>query len=131
MERKRRISIPGQVETAKTQALKSLHAVEVVQIETSTTALNVEPPPAGHPLEKLIDQWAEIAVSHAMVRTTKDPAGLIATVAGIDGAWGFGQSEDEALDDLRSVLVDWVNLKLEDGDDDIPGMEGVHLVIAQ
>ena len=89
-------------------------------------------PPAcgGTALERLVERWAEVAVSYAIVRTIDDPAGLIATVAGIDGAWGFGQSEDEALDDLRSVLVDWASLKLEDGDDDIPSMEGVHLVTA-
>ena len=70
--------------------------------------------------ERLVEGWAEEAVSHATVRTINDPAGLVATVAGIDGAWGFGQSEDQALDDLRSVLVDWASLKLQDGDDDIP-----------
>ena len=78
-----------------------------------------------------VERWAKVAVSHAVVRTINDPAGVVATVAGIDGAWGFGQSEDEALEDLRSVLVDWATLKLEDGDDDIPSMEGVHLVTAQ
>ncbi len=78
-----------------------------------------------------VERWAKVAVSHAVVRTINDPAGVVATVAGIDGAWGFGQSEDEALEDLRSVLVDWASLKLEDGDDDIPSMEGVHLVTAQ
>ncbi len=67
--------------------------------------------------ERLVERWAEDAVSHAIVRTIDDPAGLVATVAGIDGAWGFGQSEDEALDDLRSVLVDWASLTLQDGDD--------------
>ena len=73
--------------------------------------------------ERLVERWVEAAVSQAIVRTIDDPAGLVATVAGIDGAWGFGQSEDEALDDLRSVLVDWASLKLQDGDD-IPSEAG-------
>ena len=96
-------------------------------------SINVDiKPPAddGTARERSIARWAEVAVSHATVRTIDDPAGLIATVAGIDGAWGFGRSEDEVLDDWRSVLVDWASLKLEDGDDDIPAMEGVHLVTA-
>ena len=76
----------------------------------------------------LIEQWAEIAVSHAMVRGINHPAGMIAKVVGIKGALGFGHSEKEALDELKSVLIDWVTLKLDDGDDDIPSMEGVHLV---
>ena len=78
--------------------------------------------------QMLIEQWAEIAVSHATVRDIKDPVGMIAKVVGIKGALGFGHSEQEALDELKSVLIDWVTLKLDDGDDDIPNMEGVHLV---
>lgn len=76
----------------------------------------------------LIEQWAEIAVSRAMVRGINHPAGMIAKVVGIKGALGFGHSEKEALNELKSVLIDWVTLKLDDGDDDIPSMEGVHLV---
>ena len=86
----------------------------------------------GHPgsaLDRLLASWAEIAVSHAMVRCIDDPAGHIATVAGIEGAWGLGDTEEGALDELRSVLIGWAYLKLEDGDDDIPSMEGVHLVV--
>lgn len=62
-----------------------------------------------------------------------DPEGLVATVAGIDGAWGFGNSNssEEALEDLQSVLIDWATLKLEDGDEDIPSMEGLHLVVVR
>lgn len=80
-------------------------------------------------LERLLSQWAEVAVSHAVVREIDDPPGLIAAVAGIEGAWGFGASPEEALAELKSVLIDWARLKLEDGDDDIPSMEGVHLVV--
>ena len=99
----------------------------------------IEPAPGSHSdhrsddrtaPEGLVEHWADKAVTQATVQTLNDPAGHLATVAGIDGPWGFGQSEDEALDDLRSVLVDWASLKLEDGDDDIPIMEGVRLVTA-
>ena len=88
-----------------------------------------EPVPDGSVFEKLLAQWADAAVSHAVVRSINDPAGLAAAVVGIDGAWGFGSSPAEALDDLRSVLVDWAALKLADGDNDIPSIEGVHLVV--
>ncbi len=83
----------------------------------------------GSALDRLVASWAEIAVSHAAVRYIDDPSGHVATVAGIEGAWGFGDSEERALDELRSVLIGWACLKLEDGDDDIPSMEGVHLVV--
>ena len=87
------------------------------------------PVPDGSVLEKLVAQWADAAVSHAKVHSIDDPSGLVATVAGVKGAWGFGGSPEEALDELRSVLIGWASLKIEDGDDDIPSMEGVHLVI--
>ncbi len=120
MKRGRRIDTPGE----------SLQGVAVVDIEPAPESDSEPATDDGTAPERLVERWAEAAVSHATVRTINDPAGLLATVAGIDGAWGFGQSEDEALEDLRSVLVDWASLKLEDGDDDIPAMEGVHLVTA-
>ncbi len=83
----------------------------------------------ARPDGKLVGLWAKIAVSHATVRSINDPVGAVATVAGIDGAWGFGTSTEQALQDLESVLIDWATLKLEDGDDDIPSMEGVHLAV--
>ena len=83
----------------------------------------------GSALDRLVASWAEIAVSHAAVRYLEDHSGHVATVAGIEGAWGLGDTEEEALDELRSVLVGWACLKLEDGDDDIPNMEGIHLVV--
>ena len=84
---------------------------------------------AGSALYRLVASWAEIAASHAAVRYIDDPSGHVATVAGIEGAWGFGDSEQAALHELRSVLIGWARLKLDDGDDDIPSMEGVHLVV--
>lgn len=78
-----------------------------------------------------IQEWAEIAATRAILSDIDDPPGFIATVSGVKGAWGFGDSKQAAIDDLRSVLVGWVTLKLEDGDDDIPSMEGVQLVADQ
>ncbi len=120
MQRKRRTDIAGE----------SLPGVAVVDIEPAPESHSKPSTNDGTTPEGLVERWANAAVSHATVRTINDPAGLLAAVAGIDGAWGFGQSEDEALDDLRTVLVDWASLKLADGDDDIPTMEGVHLATA-
>lgn len=80
-------------------------------------------------LQRLIQRWVRAAVGHHVVRSISDPDGYVATVAGIDGAWGFGDSPEEARSELESVLFGWVSLKLEDGDDDIPNMEGVYLVV--
>ena len=92
-------------------------------------------PSAEHPASTgdvrhaLIVLWADIAVRHAIVRRIEDPDELVATVAGIPGAWGAGATPDEALGELHSVLIGWATLKLDDGDRDIPDMEGIRLVL--
>ena len=91
----------------------------VVPEETMTTHQDV--------IESLVEQWAKIAVSRATTESIKDPDGIVATIVGIDGPWAFGQTGEEAIKELESVLIDWVTMKLEDGDDDIPNMEGVYL----
>ena len=78
---------------------------------------------------KLIVLWADVAVRHAIVRRSEDPDELIATVTDLRGAWGAGATPDEALGDLHSVLIGWATLKLDDGDRDIPDMEGIRLVL--
>lgn len=78
-------------------------------------------------LNRLVDQWVRIAVRHARVR--KIDHMYIADVVRVDGAWADGSSEAKALKRLSGVLHEWVTMKLEDGDDDIPPMEGVHLVV--
>ena len=83
-----------------------------------------------HWSEHTVSRWVETAVSQAVLHRSDDPPGLIATVMGIEGAWGYGATRDEALEDLKSVVVDWVGLKLQDGDDDIPSMEGLYLAVA-
>ncbi|MDE0232091.1 MAG: hypothetical protein OXI56_09175 [bacterium] len=81
-------------------------------------------------LKSSIARWAEVAVSHAVTRRSEDPPGLIATVEGVEGAWGFGDTNHKALEDLESVLRDWAAMKLRDGDKDIPHIKGVDLVPA-
>jgi len=86
-------------------------------------------PAAADVRHKLIVLWADVAVRHAIVRRSEDPDELIATVTGLPGAWGAGASPDEALSDLHDVLIGWASLKLDDGDRDIPDMEGIRLVL--
>ena len=85
------------------------------------------PPPAGDVRHNLIVLWADIAARHAIVRRIEDPDELVATIAGIPGAWGSGATPDEALGELHSVLIGWATLKVNDGDRDIPDMEGIRL----
>ena len=120
-------------ETQETDSAAAFEAEFASRLEGLTNSWAVQaaedPAPAGDVRHKLIALWAETAVRHAIVRPIDDPAELVATVAGIPGAWGAGATPDEALGELHSVLIGWATLKLEDGDQDIPDMEGIRLVL--
>ena len=85
----------------------------------------------GDSLENLVDQWAEAAVSCAIVEAIQDPDGFVATISGLKGPWAFGETKEQAIVELDSVLRDWAAIKLADGDDDIPPMKGIHLTPPQ
>ncbi len=72
-------------------------------------------------------KWAEAAAKHAKLREIDEPAGVVATVAGIDGVWAQGTDVRAAKTELVEVLIDWAALKIEHGDDDIPSIDGVSL----
>jgi len=75
----------------------------------------------------LIEEWASAAAAQAVVEPMEAPDGFYAEVAETPGAWSYGETADEALSVLHSVLVGWAALKLADGDTDIPVMGGVSL----
>lgn len=77
--------------------------------------------------EELISKWVQAAMAFAIVHFEDNDDVLIATVRGIQGPWGYGSSPNKAIDDLKSVLHGWIELKLEDGDDDIPIISGVNV----
>ncbi|MCY3862453.1 MAG: hypothetical protein OXG34_16005 [bacterium] len=97
--------------------------MEVVLSQTDIGSIAAE----GDSLEKLVNQWAEAAVSYAAVKPIQDPDGFVATISGLKGPWAFGESKEEALAEMESVLRDWAAIKLAHGDDDIPPMKGIHL----
>lgn len=72
-------------------------------------------------------KWAEAAAEHAKLWEMDEPAGVVATVAGIDGVWAQGADVRAAKTELVEVLIDWAALKMEHGDDDIPSIDGVSL----
>lgn len=75
--------------------------------------------------------WAEAALRQATLRDIDDPAGVVATVAGLDGVWAHGADARAAKAELLDVLIDWAALKIEHGDDDIPSIGGVSLYATQ
>jgi predicted RNase H-like HicB family nuclease len=75
-----------------------------------------------------VERWATEALKEAKVKSL-DEEGYFVSVAAAPGAWACERTVDEAVTVLQEVLVDWVTLKLADGEDDIPTFGGVSLAI--
>jgi predicted RNase H-like HicB family nuclease len=73
----------------------------------------------------LVNAYAERAVLHARVREV-DPGVWIASVVGLEGAYGDGRTEDQARDDLREAVIGWVAVKRRLGLP-LPELEGLDL----
>lgn len=77
--------------------------------------------------QEFVEGWVAVALSRARVEPIADPEGFFADVSEVWGAWGFGETPEEALIDLEAGLEGWVRLKVADGDDDIPVMGGIRV----
>ena len=78
-----------------------------------------------------VRQWAAAAALQAVVADAEDTDYLVATVESCPGAWAYGTTAEDAVAYLESVLIGWADLKLADGDTDIPVMGGISLVTAR
>lgn len=76
----------------------------------------------------LVREWAVAVARQAVVVDAEDTNYLVATAEGCPGAWAYGTTAADAVAYLESVLVGWADLKLADGDTDIPEMGGINLV---
>jgi len=86
---------------------------------------------AAHIEPARIEAWAVAALEHVDLQDIDDPAGVVATVDGLQGVWAHGADVPAAKQELFEVLIDWAALKIEHGDDDIPSIDGVSLYVAR
>ena len=64
---------------------------------------------------QLATDWAQRAYPHTAVEATSHPKGFIAECTAAPGAITVGRSEQEALEAMRSWLVDWASFMLRSG----------------
>jgi predicted RNase H-like HicB family nuclease len=79
--------------------------------------------------KSLVEAYVKRAMGHAYAREI-EPGTWFATVAGLDGAWGDGDTADEARSELREALVGWIAVKRRFGYD-VPAIEGLDLNLPQ
>lgn len=75
----------------------------------------------------LIDKYIYNAMRHATVKKLEDGT-WYAEIPGLPGVWADAEdSQETALKILSEVLEDWLIIKIENNDGDIPVMEDINL----
>ncbi len=93
-------------------------------MERVLRAAQYEPDPlevyGNRPLPvQLIKRYALLAVMRAETERLGDGS-WYAEIRGFPGVWAQGDSEDEALKEIETVVRDWTVLKILDEDKDLP-----------
>lgn len=102
--------------------------------------VTVEPPRGATPLarnevagsrtpakpEQLVMRFVDTALRRAFTERLPDGS-WYAEIKVLPGVWAQGATEDDALRELRTVLEDWVALKLRMRHRDFPVLGGVDL----
>ncbi len=75
---------------------------------------------------QLIEKYAALAVRHAALKQVEDGE-WFATIPNFRGVWAKDATEEKTLEALREVVVDWVVLKVQHEDRDLPELEEINL----
>jgi len=75
---------------------------------------------------ELLERYLEEALK-GTVHKTVDGGTLFAEIPGFDGVWASDNDLVTCIAQLREVLLDWLVLKIEQDDRDIPVVAGINL----
>jgi hypothetical protein len=103
----------------------------VPHFERIISALDYTPDPIetyyGRPLPvQLIRRYAEAATRRAETESLDDGS-WYAEIRNFPGVWAQGDSEEEVLKELVTVVRDWALLKIKDKDHDLPVIDEIDL----
>ena len=73
--------------------------------------------PADSSDDQIINEWVAQAHPHTTVEAINSPPGFVAECEMAPGALAIGRTEEEARQQMQSVLSGWASLVLEDGGD--------------
>jgi predicted RNase H-like HicB family nuclease len=77
----------------------------------------------------LVNAYVDRAMQHAYIREI-EPGTWFSAVAGLEGAWGDGDTAEEARSELREALVGWIAVKRRLGYE-VPAIDGLDLNLPQ
>ena len=75
---------------------------------------------------QLVEKYINLALNRALVETMENGE-IFITVPLLQGVWGTGNTLHDAEEDLRETIFEWLELKIEDQDMDIPVIESLDL----
>lgn len=96
--------------------------VEVVTTPALSLRISGKPLPYA-----LLEKYRAEAMKLALTRQLEDSGRRFAEIPSFVGLWGEGDSEEAAHGDLSGALEDWLLLKIERSDRDIPEISGINL----
>jgi predicted RNase H-like HicB family nuclease len=73
-----------------------------------------------------LTQYCKAAIERARLERLDDDS-WYAEIPGFPGVWANEATPEQCRQVLREVLEEWLALKLEDADDDIPVLAGINL----
>ncbi len=79
-----------------------------------------------HLPEQLIDRYIREAEKLVALKTLEDGS-WFAEIPGFDGVWASDEELTKCVAQLRDVLLDWLIIKIEQNDRDIPVLADIRL----
>jgi predicted RNase H-like HicB family nuclease len=76
----------------------------------------------------MLSEYIEAAMRRAEYEILEEHGGFYGHIPGFVGVWAGEKTLEECRNELKSVLEDWLLVKLWDNDDDIPVLGKLSLV---
>jgi predicted RNase H-like HicB family nuclease len=104
------------------------HQDEPAKVELKVELLAGHPSQPGRPglPNQLIGKYVDRAMIRAEAKQYPDGT-WFAEIPGFPGVWANQPSEEAALEELRDTLHEWVLLKIQDRDRDLPVVDSINL----
>lgn len=79
-----------------------------------------------HVPEQIMVRYVRAAMRRVESRQLEDGQSFV-EIPGLDGIWASNMDAESAFDELEEVLIDWLLLKIEHEDRDIPILDSISL----
>jgi predicted RNase H-like HicB family nuclease len=120
------------------EAMKNPVVVEIVEaegdvtpqfsfeLEADRTEVLVAAEPDGFVPEQILERYIATALRRVLGETMEDGRFFV-SIPALGDVWAEGATADEAMNELEDVVRQWVLMKIEDQDHDIPVLETLDL----